>query len=487
MEDYFYARVSHRTSALSGLSEDAQFSGMRNYRNSLRVHATFGNTCYPEDMPSGFFVDRAKSGWSLDLWDRPAGALLLSRIKSGDRLFCYSVDRMSRSVQGFARLMDIMMRMGVQVIFVQERIDFSTAAGRMMGNMLAVLAQYYSDMISERTKEALALRRAGLISGKTRVRPTWEGSDVYIPEPKSILTPKSSGKILRYIRCSHIDSEESGLGLEQQFLSVTAFSERLAQERGLQIHPDVFTDLSVSAFHKQLHERPNGKRMLELAQDGDQLVFYRCDRGFRMPHDAANTALALKKRNIGIHLVDSNIDSLSEFGSLWLTMLSVFASMESQIKSNRNKEVARDLRAAGRPCGAMPSHCKVKIRDGVKKLEYDFKAIKLQAAAWIMARSDYTLDQISDVMHAFDCKKKRLKPRSIGSRKGAWCRYKVDRSVKRFEQLMAELPSDVTSKLLKNAAKFLGSSLDASYTRTCSVPIPVPRIEDRLAEYGIAL
>jgi DNA invertase Pin-like site-specific DNA recombinase len=487
MADYFYARVSHRVPALNMLSENTQFGSMSSYRNSLRVNATFGKLSYPADLPSGWFVDRAKSGWSLDLHERTAGALLLNVLQPGDRLFIHSISRLSRSVIGFGLVMQRLFEMGVEVHFVQEQIDFSTAAGKLMGNMLAVLAQYHSDMISERTKEALALKRAGLLSGKKRVKSVWSPSCVYMPQAKQLPIVPTTGRILCYIRCSHVDSEESGLGLEQQYQSVMRYADSLAAKRGMTVHPELFYDLSVSAFHNKLEEREGGKRLLGEVKSGDQIVFYRCDRAFRIPSDAAVMAEELKKKNIGMHLVDANIDSMSDFGTLWLTMLAVFASLESQIKSVRNKEVASELRASGRPIGTTPFHCKVVVRNGVKKLKHDFEAMKWMAAAWMMQKVGYTLDQTSDVLHSYWSQLKRKKPIGTGRRpRESWDRYRCRFGRIRFEEMMTTLPQGALDQVMDAAIDLLASPIDDCYSRFSTVPLPVERIEDRLAEAGIA-
>jgi len=484
---YLYARVSHRGSALSGLSEDVQFHAMRCYISSLLVNASLGKSSWPADMPSGLFVDRGVSGWSKQLDERPAGALLMNILQPGDHVVFYSVDRMCRSVMGFARDVDAMLKLGISPHFVRENLNLATASGRMIGNMLAVLAQYTSDMISERTREALALKRAGYQRGEKRERNTWASSGVFIPERTLIIPTPMTGRILRYIRCSHIDSEESGLGLEKQTQAVTNFAQRLMASRpGLVMGEQVYADLSTSAFHKELGEREAGRRMLDEARAGDQVVFYRCDRGFRMPHDAAVCAKDLASQGIGMHLADSGIDSMTDFGSLWITMLAVFAALESQIKSVRNKEVARELRASGRPVGPIPSHCRVTERRGVKKLTYDFQAIKWQAAAWSLKQLGHTEEQCSDVLHAHYSRKIRRKPRSFGSRKGvAWGRIKTQNGIKRFGELRLELPARAIQEAMCGAIEMLSESVDPQYLRVCSVPLPVPCIRDRLSAAGI--
>jgi len=77
-----------------------------------------------------------------------------------DGLLVTKLDRLSRSLLDFAGLVDRAKRQGWALVVLAGDFDMSTPAGRAMANMLAVFAEYEREMISQRTKEAMAVVKA---------------------------------------------------------------------------------------------------------------------------------------------------------------------------------------------------------------------------------------------------------------------------------------------------------------------------------------
>ncbi len=90
-----------------------------------------------------------------------AQALGMLKCHEADVLVCTRLDRLSRSVSDFARLMEHARRERWQFIALDLGVDTTTATGEMVANMLAALAQWERRLISERTKDALAVAKAG--------------------------------------------------------------------------------------------------------------------------------------------------------------------------------------------------------------------------------------------------------------------------------------------------------------------------------------
>lgn len=379
---FVYVRMSHRSSAESGISEAAQISAAQRYIEGEITDASMSSHCYPEDAPPGYFIDRGKSAWKRRLVQRAGGLEMLTHVMPGDHIVFYNVERGYRTVAGFVTELEALIERGVHVHFITERLNFATAAGKMIGRMMAVMAEYYSDMISERTKEALRIKRMTGSVGKSKDPRRYSESTVYVPAPAK-KESKPTGKIRVYIRCSHADSEESGLGLQAQRMSCLRYAARLAETTGMEVHPELYEDITVSAFKNPLHKRESGARLLADLEKGDHVVTYRCDRMFRIPHDCAVTAKSLKQSGIFVHLVDCGITTANEMGELYLNMLAVFASIESQIKSCRHREVADIQRKSGRSTGSVPLHCKLVIEDGKKKLQYDKDKLARIVAVYI--------------------------------------------------------------------------------------------------------
>jgi site-specific DNA recombinase len=80
-------------------------------------------------------------------------------LEPGVALVVYSPSRLARSVNNTLGIASRLERAGANLVNLSERIDTTTAAGRMVFRMLAVLAELERDLCSERTKTALALKK----------------------------------------------------------------------------------------------------------------------------------------------------------------------------------------------------------------------------------------------------------------------------------------------------------------------------------------
>ncbi|MDA7980934.1 MAG: recombinase family protein [Pirellulales bacterium] len=100
--------------------------------------------------------------------ERPALRRLVHDIEAGeiDAIVVYKVDRLSRSLIDFSKLMDLFERKEVAFISVTQQFNTSTSLGRLTLNMLLSFAQFERELISERTRDKIAAaRRKGKWSG----------------------------------------------------------------------------------------------------------------------------------------------------------------------------------------------------------------------------------------------------------------------------------------------------------------------------------
>jgi DNA invertase Pin-like site-specific DNA recombinase len=74
-------------------------------------------------------------------------------------LVVYSLSRMARSVRDTLAIAERLEKAGADLVSLSESIDTTSATGKMVFRLLAVLAEFERDLISERTKGALALKR----------------------------------------------------------------------------------------------------------------------------------------------------------------------------------------------------------------------------------------------------------------------------------------------------------------------------------------
>lgn len=96
--------------------------------------------------------------------DRPALQRLLSDIEHGrvDVVVVYKIDRLSRSLLDFARLIALLEGHHVSLAAVTQEFNTSTSIGRLVLNMLLSFAQFEREMIAERTRDKMrAARKRG--------------------------------------------------------------------------------------------------------------------------------------------------------------------------------------------------------------------------------------------------------------------------------------------------------------------------------------
>ena len=151
-------RASLRRRAWSRSSTPSTPSGSAARRTSRARHE--GWQCLPDRYDDGGF-----SGGNMD---RPALKRLLADIEAGkiDCVVVYKVDRLSRSLLDFARMMEVFDRHGVSFVSVTQQINSATSMGRLMLNVLLSFAQFEREIIGERTRDKIAAaRRKGKWAG----------------------------------------------------------------------------------------------------------------------------------------------------------------------------------------------------------------------------------------------------------------------------------------------------------------------------------
>lgn len=102
--------------------------------------------------------------------DRPVLMKLLEFARKNDTVVITDLTRISRSTKDLVSLVDELGKRGINIKSLKESwLDTSTAQGKLMFTIMAGLAQFERDLISERTKEGLKSAR---MRGRTGGRPT---------------------------------------------------------------------------------------------------------------------------------------------------------------------------------------------------------------------------------------------------------------------------------------------------------------------------
>lgn len=84
---------------------------------------------------------------------------LIERLKEGDTLAVYALDRMGRKLRNVLEIMEKLLEKKVKVISVREGVDFSTAVGRMIAGIMGSVAEMEREMNAERTRAALQSKK----------------------------------------------------------------------------------------------------------------------------------------------------------------------------------------------------------------------------------------------------------------------------------------------------------------------------------------
>ena len=154
--------VYTRKSTEEGLEKE--FNSLDAQRESgelfVRSQAGEGWTLVPDAYDDGGFT-----GGNME---RPALRRLMLDIEAGkvDAVVVYKVDRLSRSLLDFARMMQVFDSRKVSFVSVTQQFNTATSMGRLVLNVLLSFAQFEREIISERTRDKIAAtRRKGKWAG----------------------------------------------------------------------------------------------------------------------------------------------------------------------------------------------------------------------------------------------------------------------------------------------------------------------------------
>lgn len=100
-------------------------------------------------------------------WERPELQRLLTELEEGDVVVVVKLDRAARSLSDLLRLLATLKTSGAGFKSLSESIDTTTAAGRLMMQMLGGFAEFEREMIRERTRRGLeAAKQRGVTLGR---------------------------------------------------------------------------------------------------------------------------------------------------------------------------------------------------------------------------------------------------------------------------------------------------------------------------------
>jgi len=109
------------------------------------------------------FTDTASGATS----KRPELTRCLESLRAGDTLVVWKLDRLGRSLSHLVEVLASLQGKGISFLSLTEAIDTESAAGRLLGHMLAALAEFERTLIVERTQAGLkAAKKRGVKLGR---------------------------------------------------------------------------------------------------------------------------------------------------------------------------------------------------------------------------------------------------------------------------------------------------------------------------------
>ncbi len=142
-----YVRVSTDGQATEGVSLEAQQAKIAAWSLANDVEL------------KGVFVDAGISGKRAD--NRPELQNALTAVaKAKGVLVVYSLSRLARSTKDTLAISERLDKAGADLVSLSEKLDTTSAAGKMVFRLMAVLAEFERDQISERTCSAMAHKKS---------------------------------------------------------------------------------------------------------------------------------------------------------------------------------------------------------------------------------------------------------------------------------------------------------------------------------------
>ena len=145
--------------------------GLEQDFNSLDAQYDAAQAYIRSQTHAGWILIRTRyedGGYSGGSTDRPALQRLLADVKAGkiDVIVVYKVDRLTRSLADFAKLVELFDAHGVSFVSVTQQFNTTTSMGRLTLNVLLSFAQFEREVTSERIRDKIAAsKRKGLWVG----------------------------------------------------------------------------------------------------------------------------------------------------------------------------------------------------------------------------------------------------------------------------------------------------------------------------------
>ncbi|NDE94204.1 MAG: recombinase family protein, partial [Betaproteobacteria bacterium] len=136
--------------------------------NSIDAQKEAGHAYIASQRSEGWIPvadDYDDGGFSGGNMERPALRRLMTDIEDGrvDIVVVYKIDRLTRSLADFSKMVEVFERAGVSFVSVTQQFNTTTSMGRLMLNVLLSFAQFEREVTGERIRDKItASKRKGM-------------------------------------------------------------------------------------------------------------------------------------------------------------------------------------------------------------------------------------------------------------------------------------------------------------------------------------
>ena len=115
-------------------------------------------SAYANGTPVRYYRDKA-TGKTMNRpgWKRLEDALATGAV---EKIVCWRLGRLGRTASGLTALFESLQQRGIGLVSIKDSLDLSTAAGRLMANVLASVAAYETEIRGERIAAGQSVARA---------------------------------------------------------------------------------------------------------------------------------------------------------------------------------------------------------------------------------------------------------------------------------------------------------------------------------------
>ena len=184
-----------RKSTEDGLDQD--FNSLDAQREACAAYVTSQASLGWRLSPT-HYDDGGISGGTME---RPALKQLLSDIKQGhiDIVVVYKIDRLTRSLMDFAKMVDVFDDKGISFVSVTQQFNTTTSMGRLTLNVLLSFAQFEREVTAERIRDKIAA---------SKKKGMWMGGTVplgYKAEDKKLVINQAEAKTVRWLFKTYLE------------------------------------------------------------------------------------------------------------------------------------------------------------------------------------------------------------------------------------------------------------------------------------------